>query len=335
MIQKKTIKRLGVIAVALFALAMVAAPAFGATYNLRAVTTTKAMPDSTVVTMWGFALVSYDIEGVVVLGNNLVTVPGPRLTVPPGQTLTINLVNELLVPVSIIIPGQAMPQVNGADSVVARTADGRVRSFVTETPPTATVAYQWTDIKDGTYLYHSGTHPAVQVQMGLYGAVTKDAAAGQAYGRAYDGEAVILYSEIDPAVHAAVDEDPAGYGATVDYNPKYFLVNGVAADATAPIVTTSAKSTLLVRLLNAGLKSHAPEILGSHFEVIAEDGNPYLYSRQHSSLLLAAGKTLDALLVPPSAGDYPIFDRRLYRSNDPTVQGTMFTFVTVTAETAP
>jgi hypothetical protein len=69
--------------------------------------------------------------------------------------------------------------------------------------------------------------------------------------------------------------------------------------------------------------------------VIAEDGNLYPYPRQHSSLLLAAGKTLDALLVPPSAGNYPIFDRRLYRSNDPTVQGTMFTFVTATAAPPP
>ena len=33
----------------------------------------------------------------------------------------------------------------------------------------------------GTYLYQSGSHPAVQVQMGLYGGVTSDAAAGEVY----------------------------------------------------------------------------------------------------------------------------------------------------------
>ena len=33
-------------------------------------------------------------------------------------------------------------------------------------------------IAPGTYLYHSGTHPAVQVQMGLYGALTKNAVDG-------------------------------------------------------------------------------------------------------------------------------------------------------------
>jgi FtsP/CotA-like multicopper oxidase with cupredoxin domain len=124
--------------------------------------------------------------------------------------------------------------------------------------------------------------------------------------------------------------DPAGYSATVDYNPKYFLVNGKSYDS-GPVVTVTPGETLLVRLLNAGLKTHAPEILGAHLQVIAEDGNLYPYSRQQYSLLLAAGKTLDALLVPPSEGDYPIFDRRLYRANHSTVQGTMHTYVSAVA----
>ncbi len=52
----------------------------------------------------------------------------------------------------------------------------------------------------GTYLYQSGSHPAKQVQMGLYGGVTNDAAVGQAYaGVPYNNEISLLYSEIDPA----------------------------------------------------------------------------------------------------------------------------------------
>lgn len=309
----------------LLALAVMAGPAFGATYNLRAGTTPMTMPDSASINMWGFALVSYDIGAGIVPGDNLVTVPGPRLMVPAGQGLTVNLTNELAVPVSIIIPGQL-----GDSPQVTRNPDGRVRSFTYETDPNETQSYVWSNIKPGTYLYHSGTHPAVQVQMGLYGAMTKDAYPGITYNT----EALIIYSEIDPALHAAVVGGTYGtpaYPSTIDYQPKYFLVNGEAADAAGPIATIDAGTTVLLRFLNAGLKDHAPEILGSHLSVIAEDGNLYPYARQHYSLLLAAGKTLDALFSPSTAGDYPIFDRRLYRTNVATVQGAMHAYISATA----
>jgi len=321
MIKKKTTRRLGVIAAALLALAMAAAPAFGATYNLAAVRAQWTPPaGGTPITMWGFMVI--DPTTFICPTTPGSWTMGPELVVPSGDTtLTINLLNCLPVGASIMIPGQAVPQVNGDASVVARTGDGRVRSFVTETPPTATASYQWTNIKPGTYLYHSGTHPAVQVQMGLYGALKVGNYPGVV------DEATILYSEIDPGVHAAVALNPPGYSATVDYNPKYFLVNGEVTDPAAPVATVNPGDTVLVRLLNAGLKEHAPQILGAHLEVIAEDGNLYPYPRQHYSLLLAAGKTLDALLVPPSPGDYPIFNRRLYRSSDPTVQGTMHAYI--------
>lgn len=338
MIQKKTTRRLGVIALALLALAMAAAPASGAIYNLAAVPAQWTPPaGGTPIPMWGF-IDATTCPDPATPGS---WATGPELVVPSADTtLTVNLLNCLPVGASIMIPGQAMPQVGGVASTVARTGDGRVRSFVSETPPAATASYQWTNLKPGTYLYHSGTHPAVQVQMGLYGAVTKnevDSTAttpAEAYpDKTYDAYAVLIYSEIDPAVHAAAAADPAGYSATMDYDPKYFLVNGEADDPAAPIAMVAPSQTVLIRLLNAGLKAHAPEILGAHLKVIAEDGNLYPYPRQHSSLLLAAGKTLDALLEAPVPGNYPIFDRRLYRANDPTVQGTMHAYIS--AEAAP
>jgi hypothetical protein len=74
----------------------------------------------------------------------------------------VNLTNQLTKAVSIIIPGQNMPLAQGATAPqVARNADGRIRSFVHETPASGgTASYIWGSIKPGTYLYHSGTHPA-------------------------------------------------------------------------------------------------------------------------------------------------------------------------------
>lgn len=344
--RNRTMARFLALAIGAFA----AGSAYGATYTLRAAATTLVLPDGvTQIPMWGFALVSYDIGAGLVTATGAdaaVKVPGPRLNVPAGQGLTVNIINELPEPVSIVIPGQALPLAPGATAPsVARNPDGRIRSFVHETAAGVggvagpAVSYLWPTIEPGTYLYHSGSHPAVQVQMGLYGAATKnavEAAAGipaEAYaGVPYDAEALLIYSEIDPALHAAVASLPAGSplpGSTLDYRPKYFLVNGAVADSSAAAATVAPASRLLLRFINAGLKEHAPQVLGSHVSAVAEDGKTYPYARQHASLLLAAGKALDAILVPAAPGTYPIYDGRFYRSNLPAVQGASYAFVSV------
>ncbi len=70
-------------------------PASAVVFDLQTGVITKNMPDGQVITFWGFGL-----------QGGAVTVPGPVLTVPPGDTaLTINLQNNLTVPVSLVIPG--------------------------------------------------------------------------------------------------------------------------------------------------------------------------------------------------------------------------------------
>lgn len=320
-----------------------AAPVFGqhAVYTLRAAPAVMTMPDGREVTMWGFALVSRDLGNGVEAGDDTVTVPGPRLTVPEGMGLIVNLVNETSAPVSLMIPGQPMPLAAGftAPQVVRDPATGRIVSFVHETPAAVSgvsggpVAYIWDSIRAGTYLYHSGSHPAVQVQMGLYGSVTKNVtdagmtAAAEAYtGVTYDADVVLLYSEIDPGLHDAVSSGAYGtpaYPSTIEYRPEYFLVNGEAGDVAAPVLTAQAGGSVLIRFVNAGLRDHAPQILGAYLDLVAEDGNRYPHVRKHFGLLLPAGKTLDAVLSAETPGRFPIFDRRLFTSNAPAVSSAM------------
>ena len=166
-----------------------------AEYWLRAQTFTKTMPDNTIVTMWGFA----ECTDGTYSNCSAPASPGPVLSVPPADNaLTVHLRNGLtgsyVEPVSLVIPGQR------ASMAPVKFTDGegrqRVRSFTTETPPdnSTTVTYSWNNLRPGTYLYQSGSHQAVQVQMGLYGALTKNSAAGEAYGpaSAYDTEALLL-----------------------------------------------------------------------------------------------------------------------------------------------
>jgi FtsP/CotA-like multicopper oxidase with cupredoxin domain len=303
-------------------------PATAATFDLVAQPFDKPMPDGTVVRMWGYGL-----------AGQPASVPGPTLRVPVGESLTINVTNSLPqaislpgtsgTPTSVMIPGQR----TAAAPVMFTDATGRqrVRSLAPETAAGATRSYTWTAPTPGTYLYHSATQPQVQVQMGLYGAIVVEAGTGLAYtGVPYDAEVTLLYSEIDPALHAAVANGTYGNAAvagaptsTMNYAPKYFMVNGepFTPGVTLPIATGPAGGRTLLRLLNAGLDERVPMLQGLDFTLIAEDGKPYTWARAQYTAPLAPMKTLDAIITPAVDGDYPIWDRRLALANSAVAPG--------------
>jgi FtsP/CotA-like multicopper oxidase with cupredoxin domain len=202
------------------------ASALAAEYWLKAEATTVTMPGAVTVPMWAFA----SCTDATFATCDAASVPGPALVVPPGEGLTVNLRNNLTAQTSLVIAGQVAamtPVWNDGSSGPRPSTTARVRSFTHEAAAGGgTAVYTWPNMKPGTYLYHSGTHPQVQVQMGLYGAATKDFAAGFAYpGVAYDQQVTLLYSEIDPALHDAVAGPtptygtPAGPTSTLNYVP--------------------------------------------------------------------------------------------------------------------
>jgi len=345
--RKTTLRRWEHFALTPLALAMAwAGAAHGAEYWLQTGTTTVMG-----VPMWGYALCGTGATAPASCAGS-VTVPGPALTVLPGEGLIVHLQNTLAVPTSLVIPGQpkaAMSPVWFEPSAPATTYSGsrpagnttaRVRSFDIEAPAGGTATYSWAAaaIKPGTYLYHSGTQPQVQVQMGLYGAMTHDAATGQAYaGVPYANETTLLFSEIDPDLHVAVAAGQYGpnlpVSSTIDYSPQYFLINGQPyTDPSPPVAAGAAGQTTLLRLLNAGLQTRSPVLQGMHMRLVAEDGKPYPYAREQYSVFLPALKTVDAVVTPASAGTYPVYDRRLGVTNPGpvgSVDGGMLAFLTV------
>jgi hypothetical protein len=342
-------------ALLLAGLVTAAAPALAVEYWLRADTVNVTMPDGVSVPMWGYALT----DATFTTGTP--TVPGPALTVPAGDTvLTIHLMNNLPEATSIVIPGQVTamtPVWDNGMSGARPSASARVRSFTHEAlVGGGTADYTWSNVKPGTYLYHSGTHPQVQVQMGLYGGVTGNAVAAtattpaEAYaGVPYNNEVTMLFSEIDPALHAAVAGGTYGTAggptSTFDYQPKYFLINGKPyAAGAAPLAVLPAGQKTLLRFLNAGLKTHVPVINGQYLKMIAEDGNPYPWPanpRQQYSVLLPAAKTVDALLTPTLSGGaaptrYAVYDRRLNLTTGAAQDGGMLAMLEVSGSgTAP
>lgn len=300
---------------------------------LRAEAVSVTMPDAVVIPMWGYAR-----DAAFAGGGGTASVPGPVIRAAEGDTLTIHLDNNLGVPISVVIPGQS------ASMTPVYFTDGqgrqRAKSFTHETPAgnTTEVTYTWPRLRAGTYLYHSGTHPAVQVQMGLYGALIVDSATpGRAYGAAstaYDAEALLVYSEIDPALHTAVATGDYGPGlgmtSTMDYQPKYFLINGQPHPSTPPLPAVVSGQRVLLRFVNAGIQSHAPLLLGSYMSVIAENGRAYRYAKEQYSLFLPAGQTRDTI-VTAATGRYPIYDRQMNLTNAGAPGGGMLTYLVVNA----
>lgn len=351
----------GIAALLQIGLLLGAGQATAAEYWLCAKAGTASMPDGQNVPIWGYVMDSAGFAGNCAAPAAL---PGPALTVPPGDaTLTIHLRNDLPEASSIVMPGQT------ATMAPVKFTDGqgrqRVFSFTHEAAANGgTADYTWNAVRPGTYLYHSGSHPQVQVQMGLYGALTKNFADApkQAYdGTAYDNEATLLFSEIDPVQHAAIAAGTYGNPATptacqdtsglpmpmtstLCYKPKYFLVNGKPHQAGAlPLANLTQGQATLLRMLNAGYRAYVPLLQGMHMKMVAEDGNRYQYrdatgshdrDQYQYSTWLAALKTTDVIVVPTAAGSHAIFDRRLNTVTGGSQDGGIFGKLEVAAGTA-
>ena len=317
------------------------------------------------IVMWGFALCdsTYTVCGPP-------SSPGPQLSATDSDTLNIHVRNALtgpfVEPVSLVIPGQIAPlhpvwiddtgTPFAADFRPGGDVTSRVRSFTTETPPdnVTTTTYTWNNVRQGTFLYRSGTHQAIQLQMGLFGALlVNPQTAGLAYDNtttnpdtAYVNQVVLVYSEIDPELHYSVSSGNYGIPqdpppappvrgrrtSAVEFHPKFFLVNGAPYTASRPDIPAGlATQPLLLRFLYGGLDTKAPTFIDRYLSIIADDGNLLPYPKQQYSLLLAAGQTTDAILTPAASGRVPLFDRRLNLTNGGVSPGGMLVYLSVGA----
>lgn len=313
--------------------ALLAAPVQAVTYTVIAERTLATMPDGfTSVAMWGYR-VSAPNGDLASAQSAPITSPGAALVVPPGDpTLSVNLYNRLPgVPTSLVVHGlnTAMAPVFvdatgalctpgvGATDEIRRAC--RVRSFTTEAPAgnTAAVSNTYNNVRPGTYLYQSGTQPQIQVQMGLYGMMSKDAAAGVVYpGVAYANQSRVIFSEVDPSMHAAVDAGTFT-GSTLEYDPKHLRAHRygadnlpVQADAGAVPSVIGIVTPQLVRMANAGLQTRVPTLSDGTWALLGEDAQPYPYSREQHTALLPAAKTTEALVLGGSRS-FAVFDRRM------------------------
>ncbi len=251
----------------LAATAHAAAPGItGPTFNLTAQPAYLTQPDGQAIYSWGYgctgAPAGYAPAAITNGFCNTMQVPGPTLIVTEGQTVTINLVNQLPTAAgntSILFPGFQVASSGGVVGLLTK-----------EAVPGGTVTYTFTAGTPGTRSYYSGTQGDLQVEMGLYGAIIVLPAsvpavctsglhaanlvaestwhesdfrlAAAAYDNpktCYDREYLFQFSEMDPRIHSqAFAQVTAKTGCTAGaagcslevpaepYHPAYFMING-------------------------------------------------------------------------------------------------------------
>jgi FtsP/CotA-like multicopper oxidase with cupredoxin domain len=232
-----------------------------ATFTLTTKDGDIELSDGNTVYMWGYAP-----------GDGEFQHPGPVLCVTQGQTVTIVLRNDLPVDVSMTFPGQTEVLADGAPSQPVFDGSGTLTSLTKAAAMT-------------------------QIQMGLFGALIVRPTMGPDYAYNYadtrfnpDAEFLVLLSEIDPLMHAAIQRGEA-FDVT-QYHPRYWLVNGrISMDTIAPNFVTwlphqpygalqrihpydpvNNPFPALVRYVGVGAEDYPFHPHGNFSRVIARDG---------------------------------------------------------------
>jgi Multicopper oxidase len=296
---KRAISKSGRLLAAMALVMWLAATAFAAapgitggtgnpTFNLTAQQAFLNQPDGEAVYSWGYGCNGAPAGFQPTLpGQNCPTmqVPGPTLIVTEGQSVTVNLINQLPTAVgntSILFPGFTV------------TATGGVTGLLTnEAAPGGTVTYTFTASSPGTHAYYSGTQGDLQIEMGLYGAIivlpsTIPANCNSGY-HALNATAQAATSSAHPGVvetdfrlaHAANDHPGSCYD-------REYLFQWAEMD------TRIHRQALAQVTALTGCTAGAP---GCSLNVQTE---PY-----HPAYFLINGRSMPDLMDPNFAGEYP------------------------------
>jgi FtsP/CotA-like multicopper oxidase with cupredoxin domain len=265
-------------------------PAWPRTFNLVAADASLVTGDGNTIYAWGYADAA----------SGIMQYPGPTLIVNQGDSVTVNLGNALppaTLPVSIVFPGQGR-----VAAVCTPAGPGCTDGLLTkEVLRGSSVSYSFVADQPGTYYYHSGSNPSLQVDMGLVGALIvrpagfdpANAATRKAYtqaGTGYDREFLLMLTEMDAVIHDKVySQVQAGQPISVDTSAFYasmWFINGRNAPDTllaagipwlpnqpynaAPIMHPGEK--VLIREINAGRDLHPFHHHGAHMLPLARDG---------------------------------------------------------------
>jgi len=357
------------VALLLTAPAYAAAPGItGTSFSLTAGPAFSSQPDGALIYSWGYGCTTAPPASAflpAMPGANCPTmqIPGPTLIVHAGDILTVTLTNNLPPAAgntSILFPGFAVATSDGVGGLLTQEAvPGGTVTYTVTVPATA----------GGTHSYYSGTQGDLQVEMGLYGAIivipsaipaacnggvhasnataqsisslahpgvleTDFRLAHAAYNHAeacYDREYLFQFSEMDPIIHRAAEEQVTALSGctagapgcslnvpTEPYHAVYFLINGRSMpddmDSNYGFAYPHQPyngnphlhpgELVLLRIIGQGRMQHPFHEHGNHVRILGRDGNLLLSATDPNSL---AGPALFTTTTTPGMAMDGIF----------------------------
>lgn len=212
------------------------------------------------------------------------SVPGPQIRVKQGDTVKVNLKNELPEPVTIHWHGLPVP--NEMDGIPGVTQNA--------VQPGQSFTYEFKADVPGTYWYHSHQDGVNQVDRGLYGSIIiepKEDQVDRDYTLVLDewmssGSAGMNMSGTDHSNMPGMDHsnmnmdeksgnDPHGRSSGGHDMSMYdlFTINGKSGDAVEQLKVKQGEK-VRIRLIHAGFMSHTMHLHGQEFKITATDGQP-------------------------------------------------------------
>lgn len=292
---------------------------------------TITMPDGVSVYFKGYSDTSSGLN-----------VPAASITCQEGDTLSITVVNKLAVTHNFVIGG-----LKAGDPVLASTGD--IASGATKT-----LTYTIPTGKAGSYLFYDNK-TSYNVFLGLHGglAIMPKNISNQLYSGSptFTKQLFWIFNDIDPALNSAVQSNRT---VPTSFTPRYFTINGLSSrppgapshqdpvvdalyNLNTRLVGTVNKDRTLLRILNAGMCSHAVHPHANHMEWLTDRGTVRSTVWKKDTLYLRnkLGK-IDAIFpfeAPPDAypavskGHYPM---HLHDEMSQTAGGGMYQFGAMT-----
>lgn len=214
------------------------------------------------------------------------TVPGPELRVKVGDLVRITLVNRHDQPHTIHPHGI---------TTVAQEMDGVPHTSFAVLPGKS-FTYEFVARDAGTHAYHCHQQTNVHLDMGMYGALIVEPAAGTLVP--WKEEHTLILDEW------ASRQDP--HDLKHDIQPDLFLVNGKTFPWIGDVRVPEGQVDLL-RIIHMGAQPHSLHLHGLSFLVIAKDGYPLPAPYEADTLPIHPGERYD-LLVKGRDGTFPFHD---------------------------
>lgn len=305
----------------------------GAQFELWARSGTIVLGDGNSLAAWGYSTSA----------SGGMQYPGPTLIVNQGDEVTVTLHNGLLVPVSMIFPGQTGVEATGG---VAGPLAQEAAAAAALNGAGGTVSYRFTASSPGTYLYQSGSRPELEVEMGLVGALIvrpfgyaeggfashpdriaydndADALTATTHQAShYDREYLFFLTDIDRSAHEAVDTRQQAFAAGTGTNfddPALDAVPGAVIDPAGYKATLwfmngrNAPDTMLQRNVtwmpsqpyNTLPRAHPGERVLMRIIGGGRDLHPFHHHGNNTWLIARDGRVLAS--APGADADYPDF----------------------------